>query len=443
MFRWLIWITMVGTLLSLPVDSQKALLINASIAVSLVHIVITTWLTRRFPLDTPKVAPVTHRIRHIIATIDSVAIGYTISLTEFSPIPTLMFITVVQFYSLTNINRAWAPNNLALVAGTLPILIIEFRSLEPAIHTQASLISTIGVTTYCCLVGYTLTTMYNNSLTELGSLNNTLRKHKLRAYKLTQYVSPAVWKTVNEDRKDKPRTQRKPVTIFFSDIKDFSRLSEELEPETLTELLNTYLTEMAKIIRQYGGTIDKFMGDGIMVIFGDDDPKGKKEDALRCVEMSLEMRRRMNVLQQVWMSQGVKRPLQIRMGVNTGFCTVGTFGTSHHLDYTALGTQVNLASRLESSAAPGEILISHETWSLIKDTVMCRDRGEITVKGITHPIKVYSVVELRKNLGKNQTYFEKNLEGFSLHVDLDKVSTEERDQLVRSLAEISRAVSEL
>ncbi len=88
-----------------------------------------------------------------------------------------------------------------------------------------------------------------------------------------------------------------------------------------------------------------------MVIFGDHDSKGLKSDALRCISMSIAMRRRMKVLQQQWFNQGIKKPLKIRMGINTGYCTVGTFGTSHHLDYTVLGTHVNLASRLESAAA--------------------------------------------------------------------------------------------
>ena len=121
------------------------------------------------------------------------------------------------------------------------------------------------------------------------------------------------------------------------------------------------------------------------------------------------------------------------MGINTGYCTVGTFGTSNHLDYTVLGTQVNLASRLESAAEPDEILISHETWSLVKDTIMCRDKGEINVKGFSLPVKVYQVADLRKELGKNQTYFEDRAEGFSMYLDMDKIKNYDKQKVIESL----------
>jgi len=158
--------------------------------------------------------------------------------------------------------------------------------------------------------------------------------------------------------------------------------------------------------------------------------------------MSIAMRRRMKVLQQQWFNQGIKKPLQIRMGINTGYCTVGTFGTSHHLDYTVLGTHVNLASRLESAASPGEILISYETCALVKDTVMCRDKGEISVKGFSHPIKVYQVIDLRRDLGKGQSYFEQNLNGFSMHMDLGSVRNYDRERVIQSLQAAAEALKE-
>src|SRR5690625_2125344 len=96
-------------------------------------------------------------------------------------------------------------------------------------------------------------------------------------------------------------------------------------------------------------------------------------------------------------------------------------------------THVNLASRLESAAEPDEILISHETWSLVKDAIMCRDKGEITVKGMTHPVKVYQVVDFRKDLGKNQSYFEDRAEGFIMYLDLEKVRNYEKGKVIRAL----------
>ena len=264
-------------------------------------------------------------------------------------------------------------------------------------------------------------------------LYNDLVQHKVRTYKLSRYVTPTVWAALNKGKDASLKTERKRVTVFFSDIAGFSSLSEELEAETLTELLNSYLSEMVKIAAKHRGTIDKFMGDGLMVLFGDTDSDGLKGDCLRCVSMAIAMRKKMKELESKWFNQGIKKPLKIRMGINSGYCTVGTFGTSNYMDYTVLGTHVNLASRLESGADPGEILISHETWSLIKDIVMCRDRGEIQAKGFSHPIKVYQVVDFRKDLGKNQSYFEEHVQGFSMHLDLERVKNYDRDRIIEHL----------
>jgi len=171
-----------------------------------------------------------------------------------------------------------------------------------------------------------------------------------------------------------------------------------------------------------------------MVFFGDPVSRGAHEDSLACVSMAIAMQKRMKELLLRWKNQGIVNPLQVRMGINTGFCTVGNFGTEDRLDYTLLGTEVNLASRLESSAEPGEILISHTTYSLVKDTVKCNDKGTVTVKGFHTPVQVYSVVDLRKNLGKNNNYFELNTEGFSMYLDMEKIRNYDQKKIVESLA---------
>ena len=133
----------------------------------------------------------------------------------------------------------------------------------------------------------------------------------------------------------------------------------------LSILLNSYLNEMSKIALKYGGTIDKFVGDAILIFFGDPETKGDKEDACSCVLMALEMQERMHHLKNLWENQGITNPLEIRIGINTGYCNVGNFGSENRLDYTIIGGEVNLASRLESNAMTGQILISQETLSLI------------------------------------------------------------------------------
>jgi class 3 adenylate cyclase len=298
----------------------------------------------------------------------------------------------------------------------------------------------IGLLVYVLMFGKEFRQTVEKATQHSEKLTKTLVTHKMRTYKLSRYVSPTVWNLLNQGKENSLKTERKRVTIFFSDIEGFSQLSEEMEAETLSELLNSYLTEMVKIITRYRGTIDKFMGDGIMVIFGDHESEGVKADCLRCVSMAIEMRKKMKELESKWFHQGIKRPLKIRMGINSGYVTVGTFGTSEYMDYTVLGTHVNLASRLESAAQANEILVSHETWSFIKDVVMCRDRGEVQVKGFSHPIKVYQVLDLRKNLGKNQSYFEEHLQGFSMHLDLDKVKNYDKDRIIEQLENLADKV---
>ncbi len=373
-----------------------------------------------------------------ITMADAAVIGLAITFSNFNLLPTILFFTMIQFNALINGGvKKWALDNLAFAIGVGISFFIRQPQLVFEDTFEISTVSLIGIFTYFCAYA-----LYAHSrIRKLDLINKKLVNeqvlYKLRTYKLSRYLTPTVWKAVNEGRESSLKTERKRVTVFFSDIKGFSEMSEELESETLTDLLNTYLTEMAKIVIKHKGTIDKFMGDAVMVIFGDSNSAGLKTDCLRCMAMAIEMRKKMKELQTRWYNQGIKKPLQIRMGINTGYCTVGSFGTSHYMDYTVLGTHVNLASRLETAADPGEILISHETWSLIKDVIMCRDKGEITAKGFSHPIKVYQVIDFRKDLGKHQSYFEQNLEGFSMHLDMEKIKNYDREKVIDYLENVA------
>ena len=242
------------------------------------------------------------------------------------------------------------------------------------------------------------------------------------AKKLAKYLSPQLSHSIIFGEKDvKIETYRKKLTIFFSDIHGFTELTDSLESETLTDILNTYLTEMSRIALKYGATIDKFIGDGMMLFFGDPNTKGVKEDALACVLMAIEMREHMKYLRQKWNEQGLLKTLRIRIGINTGYCTVGNFGSEDRLDYTIIGGQVNLASRLESNAEPDQILIAHETYALIKNNILCEKKSEIRCKGITYPVQAYQVVEPIDNLMEQKINLKEEFDGFYLLIDLNKV----------------------
>lgn len=437
-FRALICFAASGTLatnMTWPkVDIAPAILI----VILLSYTFVTYYIVKR--VDREKSAMVAERLTYG----DAALIGVVINLIGFSILPSILFITMIQFNALLQGGlKKWAGDNLALICGVIVSLLIHRPNWVFSGRLEISAASLIGITTYFC--AYALYTY--GRVRKLKMLNEQLQNeqhlHKLRAYKLSRYLPPPVWRAINEGRDRALETERKRLTIFFCDIKDFSQMSEELEAETLTDLLNSFLTEITKIATKHGGTVNKFMGDAVMIVFGDtSDTHGIKSDCIRCVAMSIAIKKRMKVLQQEWFKRGIKKPLQIRMGINTGYCTVGTYGTAEHLDYTVLGTHVNLASRLETAAEPGQILISYESWSLVKDVIMCRDKGDILVKGFSQPIQVYQVVDLRKDLGKNQSYFEQNIDGFSMHLDIEKVRNYDKDKVMRSLLDAAERLKD-
>lgn len=251
---------------------------------------------------------------------------------------------------------------------------------------------------------------------------------------LAKYLSPQIYESIFSGRQEvKLTSRRRKLTVFFSDIVGFTETADRLESEELTELLNHYLSEMSDIALAHGATIDKYVGDAMVIFFGDPESNGVKQDALQCARMALAMQQRMKELQNTWRESGVGRPLQCRMGINTGFCTVGNFGSENRMDYTIIGGGVNLASRLESAARPGEILISYETFALIKDEFDCEERGQISVRGLTYPVACYALVAARFPQPPSAFPAEENGTSFSLRLDPANMSAGERDEAVRRL----------
>ena len=239
--------------------------------------------------------------------------------------------------------------------------------------------------------------------------------------KLSKYFSPQVFSSIFTGELDvKIDTRRKNLTIFFSDIKGFTSLTEKLEPEQLTNLIADYLTEMTDIAMKYGGTVDKYIGDAIMIFFGDPDTRGIKIDAVSCVKMALEMLTRLSVIKKKWESQGISDNLSIRIGIHSDICTVGNFGSKDRLDYTVLGNGVNLASRLEGLAKPNTILISDSTYNIIKEEIDCTASEEVKVKGKLQPVKTYKVNDVLSGHRNTDIFYED--EGFLLNIEESKIT---------------------
>lgn len=376
------------------------------------------------------------KINQVFSYLDAALVGGLVAFLDFNLLLLVLFALLVQFNALLHGGlRKLAEDGIFMVLGMAAVMLTKGELLTLQTDLETNIATLVAVGLYISIYALFSQRQTRELKQKLKALENEKVQLKLNNYHISKYLSPTLRQAVSSGRNVKLETQRKKLTIFFSDIKGFSDLAEEMEADSLTALLNNYLTEMSEIALQYGGTIDKFIGDAIMVFFGDPSSKGAKADCVAAVSMAIAMKKRMKELQLRWLNQGIQKPLEIRMGINTGFCTVGNFGTENRLDYTLLGTEVNLANRLEAAADPGEILISHETYSLVKDVVMCRDQGEIKLKGYQQPIRVYSVVDLRKNLGKNQTYYEHITEGFSLYLDIDKIKNYDKEKILRSLSE--------
>jgi PAS domain S-box-containing protein len=252
--------------------------------------------------------------------------------------------------------------------------------------------------------------------------------------KLAKYLAPQVYDSIFTGRQDvKIASKRKKLTICFSDIAGFTEITDKMEPEDLTQLLNHYLTEMSKIALEYGATIDKYVGDAIVMFFGDPDTKGVKEDALACVKMALAMQRRVGELAEFWRDMGIETPLRCRIGIHTGYCTVGNFGSENRLDYTIIGGAVNLASRLQHEAPVGGVLMTFETYGQLRDEIHREERGQIRVKGIAYPVAIYAAVAPKEDTDTLGHLVHADMPHFRLDIELGSMSTEERHRAVTAL----------
>ena len=252
--------------------------------------------------------------------------------------------------------------------------------------------------------------------------------------KLSKYLSPQVYDSIFSGKQEvRLVTKRKKLSIFFSDIKDFTAITDDLEPEDVTFLINDYLSEMSEIALEHGATIDKFIGDAILIFFGDPTSKGVSEDALTCVRMAIAMQRRMMSLRAKWAEMGYERSFQMRIGINTGYCNVGNFGSEERMDYTIIGGEVNLAARLEGIADPDGITLSYETYSLVKDFIDAQREDPISVKGIHRKVSPYKLIGIYRDIDEASRFVRSEAEGMKLFLDFDKLDEVTRPNAIKEL----------
>lgn len=230
----------------------------------------------------------------------------------------------------------------------------------------------------------------------------------------SQYVnSELVNELIDDPKKLKLGGERRELTVLFSDIASFTTISESHEPEELVNFLNEYLSAMTEIIFDHKGTLDKFQGDAIMAFWGA--PIENKDHSLFCCYAATSMQKKLVELRKKWEAEN-KPQLQVRIGINTGEMIVGNMGGKGKFDYTVIGDNVNLGSRLEGANKEygTSIIISQSTFEQIKEDFICREIDYLLVKGKTRPIKIYELLCSEKDDVKNQfielkNQFEKGL----------------------------------
>ena len=290
---------------------------------------------------------------------------------------------------------------------------------------------------------YDITLEHSNTLEE--ELMSRNRQMETLQNKMRKYLSPQLYQALvgSPDDVNTKSHERIRLTVYFSDIVGFSDLTDALEPEVMSEMLNAYLTRMSEIALKYGGTIDKFIGDAVMVFFGAPEFKSDTIHARQCARMALEMRDALIPLRESWRNNGIPGRFRVRAGINTGICTVGNFGSEQRMDYTIIGGQVNLASRLESIAPPDAIYVSEAAWLLMEEVAEARYVGVKQVKGIHAPVKVWELLGMREEETAVSTYLKIDngrLQLQNLDLDLANLPPGERAVVRKAL---SRALTYL
>jgi PAS domain S-box-containing protein len=190
--------------------------------------------------------------------------------------------------------------------------------------------------------------------------------------------------------------ERRRITVLFADMVGFTDLAESLEPEELAEVVNGYLRQMSAAILAHGGTVANFMGDGVMALFGAPEPMAEAEQAWSAVQTAVEMRDACRKLGADLRGRGIPADVDIRVGVNTGHCTIGVFGSEVMRSYNAVGFAVNVAARLEAAADPGSILCGFRTFALIQERIDARQREPLWVKGSRRPVEAWELVRVNE-----------------------------------------------
>ncbi len=237
---------------------------------------------------------------------------------------------------------------------------------------------------------------------ELAKLNRRLEAkveeqmaELLRSGEIRRFLPEALVESVLAGQLDLGQSfERRKVTALFADLVQFTTLTDRLEPEDVAAILNNYISDMVAATVAHGGTVETFIGDGVVVIFGAPKKIDVEDQVWAALKTAFDMRAAVRKLSTFWRRHGLSGELALRIGVNTGYCTVGVFGSELLKHYAAFGTPVNVAARLQSHAQVGSILCGFPSYAAVQDRICARSLGELTLRGISHPVEAFEIMEL-------------------------------------------------
>ena len=387
-----------------------------------------------------------HKVRKNIYFLIDIAVVFTaLAAVHLSLVVTFVLLFAL-IYTAINSKISFMMGSLATLVAIVVfyvniIFVFGFEDYFQQTSTELSVLSFVSIILFVNIGNFYQNRRIKHIEAQKQTYFTEMNRYIELSNQLSRYAPLQLWQAIMRGETEaKIEYKRKKITVFFSDIQGFTELSENLIPDDLAFVLNDYLSHMTEIAKQYGATIDKFMGDAILMFFGDPDSQGVEQDAKNCLDMALAMRQQMTFLRERWVKMGYA-PLHIRMGISTGYCHVGNYGAVHRMAYTIVGRDANLAARLQYAAEIDEILISDETYKLIKNDFLCAPKAPIELKGIQGKVRTWQVMErYSATRNENQQWFDYEYKGFHLVLNLEEVQNFEYPELVEVLEKMVKRI---